>query len=213
MREFDSREWKIGKGIEVFPITARHQVDIWVSCPKPVQVRALPEGKSRDPVVLRSGTEFRFRAPLYGFVEVQIVGTGDTAFGMAVRHSPRQNGEPLSDERPPVIHLGEPSNLVAKMRQMARAHHQRNRLPVLEPEDGDFFNRYEIGDDDEVLFEEEAYEKRVQEKKDAAKKKAEAEARKEAEAKAAPNTGTGQGGEAQPSEKGGEPPANKDAAE
>lgn len=212
MREFDET-WSAQKGETRIDLTPRHMVDVWVSCAQKVQVLGVPEEAEKAAVVLKSGEEFRFRAPLYGFRELIVKGPEKVEYGLRLVHSPRQNGEVISDEKPPVLTLPEPSNLVLQMRRLTEQHHARNRMPVLEPEDGPGFMRYEFEDEDEVLFEEEAYTKAVKEAKEAKKKeaeekeKAEAEAkgRKEPEAKAAhaPPEKAGEAGAAPP----GPPPA------
>lgn len=216
MPEFDGSEWRHAKGEVVIEVTPRHMVDISVSCTKPVQVLGVPGTSGVSAVVLRTGSEFRFRGPVKNFAKIVIRGTGETPFGLRVIHSPRQNGEPLSDEKPPVIDLGEPSNLVAKMRRMAADAHRFRRMPVLEPEDGPSLNRYEVDDDAELLFEEEWLEQRQQELEEAKK----AKARKDAE-----DDGTAHDDEASPpkerlkappeppksKDKGGDPPEAKAA--
>lgn len=206
MREFDS-EWQATKGSFEFEVSEAHQVDLWVSCTKKVQVLGLPAEKGKAAVVLKSGEEFRFRAPLYGFRKVIVQGTGETPFGLRARHSPRQPDEVIDPEPAKVLSLPEPSNLVAKMRRLAAEHHRFNRMPVLEPEEGASFGRYEFDDEDEVLFEEEAFAKSQEEAKERrAKAEAAAKARKDAEAKADPKQGA-----APPPEAAQEPPHDKEA--
>lgn len=171
-----SNEWTSRKGIVSFSITEAHMVDIWVSCTKTVTVFGVCQGEK---TTLKAGTEFRFRQKIKGFSQIKVAGTGQTPFGLKVLERPLEELDYNSGERPPVVELPEPSNLVARFREMARAHHAGNRWPVLEPEDTPSFGRYEIEDDEDVLFEEEAWSKRQEEKKAAA---AEAKARKEAEA-------------------------------
>lgn len=176
MPEFRADEWRPVQGECYVETSPRHFLDIQVSCTKEVRVFGVCEEKK---TLLKSGTEFRFRGQVKGFEKVLIQGTGETPFGARVLDCPMQDGEYNSGVKAPVIELPEASNLVLKMRQIARAHHQATRSPVLEPEDFISFGRYEFEDDQEVLFEEEALEKAE------AETKAKAKARKEAAAKAA----------------------------
>lgn len=186
MPEYDAKEWQARTGEVRFSLTPRHMVDVWISCTKVVSVFGV-QGEAST--LLKSGSEFRFRGQVKGFEELLIVGAPSTPFGLKVRERPLQNGEDISDEKPPVISLPEPSNLVAKMRRMAAEHHRQFRMPVLDPEDGPSFNRYEIDDDDQdVLFEEEAFERHQKLKAEkAAKAKADKEAKARKDAEADPN--------------------------
>lgn len=190
MPAYNSHEWQAAKGEISIEISRRHFIDIQVSCTKTVQVHGLRKTKGHASVVLRSGTEFILKGPVKGFDQIIVKGTGQTPFGLRVRHLALQDGEYNSGERPPVVALPEPSNLVQKMRQMAADHHRFQRMPVLEPGEGGYFSRYEVDDDeDEVLFEEEAFEKHKAEKAAAAKKKAEEdEAKKKAAQTTPPST-------------------------
>lgn len=172
MPDFDATDWRACKGERKLELTPRHMVDAWVSCTETVTLSVVPNDPEADEVLLRAGAEFRFRAPVHGCKTLVIRGRSATPYGLRLRHRPMQNGEPLSDEKPPVVALPEPGNLVAKMRQIAAQHHNQHRMPVLEPEDGPSLFRYEVDDDDEVLFEEEAHEKRQKEKKAAAEEAA-----------------------------------------
>lgn len=176
-------EWSSRKGTVAFSVEPKgHQIDIWVSCTKPVSVY----GVSKDQeTLLKAGSEFRFRKKVRGYLKVRIKGTGQTAFGLKVVERPLSEIDYNSGEKAPVVELPEPSNLVARFRAIARAHHQGNSMPVLEPEDGPSFGRYEVDDEAEIMFEEEAWQKRQEERKVAARKAKEAEARKDAEAPAA----------------------------
>lgn len=183
MPVFDAYEWESVEAEKVIDITRRHMVDIQVSCTELVHVFGLREEADHDPVRLQIGRQFRFRQVLRGFDQVRIAAA--KPFGLRVIHSPRQDGEEISTEKPPVVSLPEPGNLVLKMRQMARAHHMQNRAPVLEPEDGPSFSRYEVDDDDELLFEEEAFEQAKERaekrKQEAAERKAQQDASQEAQ--------------------------------
>lgn len=181
MPVFDGEEWQAGHGDVEIEVTSRHMVDVQVSCTKTVQLLGVPGTPGTSAVVLKTGTEWRFRGPVKNFEKIVIRGTGQTPFGFRIDHSPRQHGEPLSDERPPVVDLPEPSNLVAKMRRMAQDHHRFSRMPVLEPEDGPSFARYEYEDEDELDFEEEAYEKALARREKEKEEKAKSKGRKEPE--------------------------------
>lgn len=173
MPEFKDTEWRYVEKSKTIPLTPRHYVDIQVSCVEPVQVLGLREGKA---TVLKAGKEFRFKAQVKGFEALEVVGT--VPFGLREVTKPMQLGENNSGERPPVTSMPEPSNLLLKMRQLARAHHEFSRMPVLEPDDFPSFGRYEMDDEDDVLFEEEAYERHQKAKAEkAAKAKAEKEAK------------------------------------
>lgn len=163
----DFNDWQAIKGQKTIKITPREMVDIWVSCSKPVQVFGVRE---KEAIPLKTGTEFRFREKLFDFEKILIVGTGQTRFGLRVHNRPLQNGEYNSGEKAPVISLPEPGNLLVQMRRMSRAHHEANRMPVLEPEEHSGFTSYEYDEDQEVLFEEEAYELAMKTKKEAAQK-------------------------------------------
>lgn len=163
----DSNEWQAIKGQKTIKITTREMVDIWVSSSKTVQVFGV---RQAEKIPLKTGSEFRFREKLFDFEKLEIVGTGQTKFGLKVKTRPIQNGEYNSGIKAPVITLPEPGNLLIQMRRMSRAHHEANRLPVLEPEENQSFRSYEYDDDQEVLFEEEAYEKAIEARK-AAKEK------------------------------------------
>lgn len=179
MPEYNEIEWRHVEDTRVIPITERHMCDLWVSCTEAVQVFGVREGKK---TLLKAGTEFRFRAQVKGYEALEV--TGKVPFGLKAITSPLQVGEYNSGERPPVVSMPEPSNLLQRMRQIARAHHEMSRMPVLEPDDFPSFGRYEIeDDDDEVLFEEEAHERRVE--KARAKQKELAQAKKKQEAQAA----------------------------
>lgn len=186
MPAFNADEWNPIKGTYAFQVDEKHMVDIWVSCTKTVTVFGVSK-KGR--IVLKSGTEFRFRGQVKGFRKIEIVGTGQTLFGLKVRETAMQNGEDISDEKPLVLSLPEPSNLVLKMRRLAAEHHSRNRMPVLEPEDGPSFGRYEYEDEEEVLFEEEAFAKSQEEAKKRKEAK-EAEEREKAKGRKEPVAGT-----------------------
>lgn len=182
MLEFNN-EWAKGQDEEAIEITERHMVDLWVASEQKVQVLGLPQEKGSSPVVLHSGEVFRFRQTLTGFSDLIIRSEG--SFGYRCKHRPRQAGEYNSGEKPPVVPQIEPSNLLLKMRQMARAHHEQQRMPVLEPEDGPSFNRYEVDDEADLMFEEEALEaykeKKAAEKlKQAAKNASQAQQQSEA---------------------------------
>lgn len=179
MPEYRSDEWQAIKGEFYLPLTERHMVDLWISCTETVQVLGVLDGEKR---LLKSGKEFRFRGQVKGFASLEV--TSNAPFGLKVRHVPLQVGEYNSGERSPVVSLPEPSNLLLKMRQMQREHHVQSRMPVLDPDDFGTFGRYEVEDDQECLFEEEAYEKRLKEAKAKRDKKA-------AQEKAAQEQGTG----------------------
>lgn len=182
MPEFKSNEWRPVDGKAEFEVTPRHFVDLQVSCTETVKVYGLLGSSA---TLLKSGTEFRFRGQVKGFEKIAVEGKSKVPFGLRLVELALMDGEPNSGERPPVVSMPEPSNLLLKMRQIAREHHLRSRMPVLEPEDFASFGRYEIEDEDEeVLFEEEAFQKAQDERK--AKAEAAAKAREEAEAKAAP---------------------------
>lgn len=194
MPVFNAQEWEAKKGTIAFAVTPRHMVDIWVSCTKEVQVLGV---RDQTEIPLKSGTTFRFLGKLEGYEKVKVKGTGQTQYGIKVIETPLQNGEDISDERPPVIPVPEPSNLLLKMRQMSRAHHVASRMPVLEPEDGPSFRSYEFDDDDDVLFEEEAFAKRQEERKTKAENAIKAEGRKEPEADPAKQNAAHSDGEPQ----------------
>jgi hypothetical protein len=171
--EFNSNEWYPKKGKVTLQTTARHMVDIWVSCSKTVKVFGLSE---KGATLLKSGEEFRFRGQVKGFEKIVIEGTGQTPFGLKVRQSALQDGEPNSGEKAPVISLPEPSNLLQQINRMQREHHAARRMAVLEPEEGDaFFNRHVLDDDEDFLFEEELLAK-AQEAEEKARKDAETDA-------------------------------------
>lgn len=174
MPVYDQEEWKPRKGTFAFSITSRHMVDIWVSCTKTVKVFGV---QGTEATLLKAGEEFRFRSQLRGYDKVRLVGTGQTEFGVKIAESPIQDGEPNNGEKAPVLQLPEPSNMLLRMRQIQKEHAAFSRYPVLEPEEFPSFGRYEVDEDDEVLFEEEAIAA-AQEKR----KKAELE-RKEQKAK------------------------------
>lgn len=183
MPEYKSNEWRAVEEEAEFEVAPRHFVDLQVSCTKPVQVFGLLGQAS---TLLKTGQEFRFRGQVKGFEKILVKGVTKTPFGLRLVEEALSDGEYNSGEKAPVVSMPEPSNLLLKMRNMAREHHMRNRMPVLEPDEYPSFGRYEIDDDvDEVLFEEEAIE-RYQEKRKKEKEEAEAKARKDAEAKAAP---------------------------
>lgn len=163
-------DWQAYKGTFKRTITARENIDLRVSCTKPVQVFGM---RGAEKILLKAGENFRFLDTLRGFSALMIKGPRDTEYGFRLIHQPRQQGEANSGEKPPVLQLPEPSNLVQQFRRMQRDHHVSNRSPVLEPEDG-FFRSYELDEDEDFLFEEEI----------AARNAAEAKARKEAEAEA-----------------------------
>lgn len=178
MPGFKFDEWEAKTGEIAFSVSPRHMVDIQVSCTKTVEVYGVREAEE---ILLKAGPEFRLRTKIEGFEKVRVKGPDKTTYGVKVIESPLQNGELISDEKPPVIPMPEASNLLLKMREMSRAHHVASRMPVLEPEDGQFFRSYEIDDDDEVLFEEEAFEKAKALRKEKADAK-KAKAHKDAEA-------------------------------
>lgn len=190
MQAYNASEWNAYDGEKKIQITRRHMVDLEVSSTSQIQVLGLRKEEGHSPVVLKSGKSFRFRCPLVGFDEIIIKPTLKEEYGLKIVHSPRQIGEQNSGERAPVASLPEPTNLVQQMRRLAAAHHSHNRMPVLEPEDGPSFGRYEYDDDQELMFEEEAIEA-AQAKKAAAKKKAQ-EQRKEATSTTPPQTAGGE---------------------
>lgn len=166
MQVFEN-EWFAKKGKFSFSVSERHMVDIRVSCAKTVKVYGVREGKS---VQLKSGENFRFREKVYGFEKITIAGTGETEFGLCITEGPLREIDYNSGEKAPVVELPEPSNLVARMRAIARSHHSRSMYPVLDPEDTPSFARYEHDDEDELLFEEEAWDK-IREAREAKKAK------------------------------------------
>lgn len=178
MPEFRSDEWESVEKSRRIELTERHMVDLWVASKETVGVFGV---RGKASTLLKSGKEFRFRGQVKGFEALEVIGTGP--FGLKCRASELQVGEYNSGIKAPVVDVPEPSNLLLRMRQIARAHHEATRIPVLDQDEFPSFGRYEADDDEELMFEEEAFEKRQE---DARKAKAEAaaKARKEAEAKA-----------------------------
>ena len=213
MPEYNAQEWEaVPKQIKI-PLQRKHQIDLWISCTEDVQVFGVPQEKEKAPVILRTGKEFRFRSPLVGFSALQI--KSKVEFGMKLVHSPRQDGENISDEKPPVVTMPEPDNLVWKMRQIAEANARQGRMPVLEPDEATGFQSYEYEDDQELMFEEEEIEHKREQRekaKAAAKKKAQealAQPPKTAPSEA-PHTAKE---EAENPPDGGPPPSQQHAAE
>lgn len=207
MQVYDFFEWSAQKDPLELELSERSYVDIRVSCTHPVKVFGVSGPAT---TLLKVGQEFRFNGRVRGFDRLRI--EGEKEFGIRYRVVELQDGEDISPEKPPVVSLPEPSNLVLKMRQLSRAHHKQNRMPVLEPEDGPSFGSYEHDDDEELLFEEELLAKRLEERKKA-KEEAKAKARKEAEDEAALAKPPQKALEPPPASEKGEPPPQQDAAE
>lgn len=161
MREFEASEYENHSKEVRLELSQRSNVHLRAVSPKPLKMFGLREGEK---VLLETGTTIAIRKTLTGFQALLLVPYGQQSFSLAHDIRERQLAEYNSGERPPIVDMPEPSNLVWKMRQLAKAEHDRSRVPVLEPEN---LARYEYDDDAELMFEEEWLAKVQQQRQDA----------------------------------------------
>lgn len=153
MPVFRSDEWSKVTGSVDIAISDRENVDVWVSCTHPVSVFGV---SGEEETSLAAGATFRFRNVVQGYEALRVTGSPGVAFGLKVTTRPRQLAEHNDQVKAPVIPVPEPTNLVWRMREMARQHHAARRMPLLEPEDMGF-RSYELDDEEEAVFEEELF--------------------------------------------------------
>lgn len=146
-------EWLVSKATKKIPTSNAHQLEISVSCTQDVQLFGV---RGSEKVPLKIGREWRFKTRVKGFDRLELKGKPAVEYGYRVVSRPVQDGEPLNSDNPPAVPLDTGDNLLLQVKRLMRDEFNRNRSPVLEPEDLPWASRYEI-DDDDFDFEEEIH--------------------------------------------------------
>lgn len=155
MLVYDAENWNAAKGKKKIEIEPCHHIEVRVSSTKDVQVLGV---RSSEEIPLKIGREFKLKAKARGFDAIILKGTGQTQYGFMIVHHARRDQDATSPDNPPAPPMPGANNLIAQMRQVAQQEMARNRMPVMDPEDLPFSNRYLV-DDDDYDFEEELVEK------------------------------------------------------
>ena len=134
-----NQDWAAGNGRVEIEIARSHEVKIWVSCTKTVQLRGL---RGSEEVPLKTGSEFTLRAKVQGFTKLVLIGTGRTPFGYRVLETEKQYGEPINNENPPSPPMPNNSNLLLQMQNIFREERKSKSAPYMDPEDLPFQHRY-----------------------------------------------------------------------
>lgn len=151
MQVFDDG-WASSVGPVQFEPQQGGQTTVHVSCTDPVELRGVREDGST--VLLHAGTSFRLVASFRSYVGCLLRSRNEVEFGYKVAFDPRQQGEPLNDDNPPSPPMPGANNILAQVRRMMRQEFDRQRMPLLDPENLPFADRYSIDDDDEDFEEE-----------------------------------------------------------
>lgn len=144
-------EWLVSKATTKIPISSAHQLEISVSCAQDVQLFGV---RGSEKIPLKIGREWRFKTKVKGFDRFELKGKTATDYGYRVVSRPIQDGEPLNSDNPPAVPLDTGDNLLLQVKRLMRDEFNRNRSPVLEPEELPWATRYEVEEDD-YDFEEE----------------------------------------------------------
>lgn len=133
MQRYKADEWHSYKSAATIEVSLKEFVDIMVSCTEAVQIRAKGENCG---AILSAGTgTFRFKGTLFGFSAVEISTRKNVEFGMRANLRSAQIGEPLDDQKAPVVPVPTSSDkLIADIQNAIRTEIRQNRETVLEPE-------------------------------------------------------------------------------
>lgn len=152
MQAYKAHEWQAASKETRLELDTRHSIQVQVSCNQDVQLLGVRE---KAEIPLKVGREFRVKMASEGFEAIILRGTDKITYGYCLKEMPRQDGEPLNNLNPPSPPLPGDDNLLLQIRNIARQEMMRTRMPNLDPEDLPFFDRYEIPEDEDELFEEE----------------------------------------------------------
>jgi hypothetical protein len=138
-----------------WPIEPFSQYRIEVNSLDPVDLRGLRDGEW---VLLHTGPRWGISPKFLGFESLRLSSSTGIEYGFKCRQIFRQDGEPLNDDNPPAPPMPGQDNLLLAVRRILRAEAERNRPPVMDPEDLPWADRYVIDEDDERFEEELALE-------------------------------------------------------
>lgn len=168
MLEYD---WKAHKGtLKIDLFEPRNRIKVKVASSKEVKMFGV---RGKEKVPLKIGAEFRFAEVLGGFDRLLLIGTGDTEFGYSVSVMPFRAEEidPTEPASPPLPNAN--ANMLLQIKRLFEEENRRNRIPVFDPEDLPGASRYDIDDEDGVLFEEDIWQRAQDKKREQEEKRAE----------------------------------------
>lgn len=152
MKRLSADLWQHGSGVVELPVSPKFAFDITVSAWEPVQLVAVRDGVQ---IPIKTGNDWTFRGVLAGFDKIALVAAGDDGFGFRFHGRERQIEEPHDSDPPPEAAVAMPTdNLLLQMKRSMQAQVSNMRRGAMEPDDFGYQRGYELGDDEEELFEE-----------------------------------------------------------